>query len=72
MEEKTEIKHKYLEEAITNLDVNNPATRQHMGNIVGRLQKHLDQFIKANPDKKITRSMKVLHMATQSLVGTEK
>jgi hypothetical protein len=61
-----------LEEAIMNLDTNNPATRTHMGNIITRLQKQLNNFIKTNPDKKITRSMKVLHMATLSLVAAEK
>ena len=72
LEEKTEIKHKYLEEAIMNLDSMNAATRQHIGNVINRLQKQLNQFIKANPDKKITRSMKMLLMATQSLVVAEK
>jgi hypothetical protein len=55
-----------------NLDTNNPATRTHLGNIITRLQKQLNNFIKTNPDKKITRSMKVLHMATLSLVAAEK
>ena len=53
-----------------NLDTENPATRQHIGNIVTRLQKQLNNFIKTNPDKKITRSMKMLLMATSSLSAT--
>lgn len=70
LDDKTEVKHKYLEEAVMNLDPENVATKKHMEGVVGRLQKQLDAFIKANPDKiKITRQMRVLHMATQGLVN---
>ena len=45
---------------------------ESQGNEYEYIAKQLDNFIKTNPDKKITRSMKVLHMATQSLIGADK
>ena len=70
LHDKTELKHKYLEEAIMNLEPDNSTTRAHVGTVTRQLAKQLNEFVKQNPHEKITRSMKMLHMATESLQKT--
>ena len=67
----TETKHRFLEESIMNLDSQNPSTRHHMGAILGGLQKQLQAYIKEHPNNKFTKQMKMLLMATQSLLTTD-
>lgn len=69
MSNHTELKHKYLEEAVMNLDATNPLTREHMPGVLTNLQRQLTAYIASNPNNKITRSMKMLNMATQSLLN---
>ncbi|PNF32915.1 hypothetical protein B7P43_G01848 [Cryptotermes secundus] len=69
MSNHTELKHKYLEEAVMNLDATNPLTREHMPAVLTNLQRQLTAYIASNPNNKITRSMKMLNMATQSLLN---
>lgn len=69
LEEKTEIKHKYLEEAVMNLNSRDQNVKRHLKMILNTLQKNLQDFIQHNPNQKITRSMKMLQMATHSLVN---
>lgn len=64
----TELKLKFLEEAVMNLDVNNSTTREHMPIVLNNLQLQLQRFIKNNPNHKLSRSMKVLNMASHSLL----
>ena len=45
LQEKTELKHRYLEEAVINLDSTDATTRIHMPNIIGGLQQSLDAYI---------------------------
>lgn len=68
MENDTEIKHKYLEEAVMNLETNNALTREHLPTVISALQRQLSAYITKNPNNKITRSMKMLLMATRSLL----
>ncbi|XP_022340302.2 enhancer of mRNA-decapping protein 4-like isoform X1 [Crassostrea virginica] len=64
----TELKHKYLEEAVMNLDTSNPVTQGHMrGVLLGLIQK-LKTYITANPNDKTTRSLRMLQMASESLL----
>lgn len=65
----TELKHKYLEEAVMNLDPANPLTREHMPGVLNNLQHQLTVYIANNPNNKITRSMRMLSMATRSLLN---
>lgn len=60
---------RYLEEAVMNLDATNPLTREHMPGVLTNLQRQLTSYIASNPNNKITRSMKMLNMATQSLLN---
>jgi enhancer of mRNA-decapping protein 4 len=60
---------RYLEEAVMNLDASNPLTREHMPGVLNNLQRQLTAYIASNPNNKITRSMKMLNMATQSLLN---
>ncbi|XP_021913253.1 enhancer of mRNA-decapping protein 4 isoform X2 [Zootermopsis nevadensis] len=69
MSNHTELKHKYLEEAVMNLDATNVLTKEHMPGVLTNLQRQLTAYILNNPNNKITRSMRMLSMATQSLLN---
>lgn len=70
MNNHTQLKYKYLEDAITNLDMTNPMTREHVAGVISHLQRHLQAFINNNPNNKTTRSMRILLMATHSLLDS--
>lgn len=53
-----------------NLEPSNAITRSHVGKIMIKLQTQLKDFIAKSPHEKITRSMKMLLMATESLKST--
>merc|ERR1712240_226615 len=63
LNDKTEVKHAYLHEALVNLDPNNPTTKGHINGILAGLEAALRQYIQANPNSKMTRNMKLLVMA---------
>lgn len=65
---RTELKHKWLEEAILNLDPTDPVTREHMGAVLMTLQTQLASFVATNPHNRSTRGMKVLAMAARNLL----
>ena len=67
LHDKTELKHTYLEEAIMNLEPDNATTKAHIGQVTKQLAKQLQEYIAKHPHEKITRSMKMLLMATESL-----
>lgn len=59
---------RYLEEAVMNLDTSNPVTQGHMrGVLIGLIQK-LKTYITAHPNDKTTRSLRMLQMASESLL----
>ncbi|KAK3085774.1 hypothetical protein FSP39_008550 [Pinctada imbricata] len=64
----TELKHKYLEEAVMNLDTGNPVTREHMKSVLFGLIQKLKAYIPSHPNDKTTRSLKMLQMASESLL----
>ncbi|XP_051158885.1 enhancer of mRNA-decapping protein 4 isoform X2 [Leptopilina boulardi] len=64
---RTELKHRWLEEAILNLDPADPVTREHIGTVVSNLHTQLGHFVTANPNHRSARAMKMLAMATRSL-----
>ncbi|XP_076383494.1 enhancer of mRNA-decapping protein 4 homolog Ge-1 [Megalopta genalis] len=66
---RTELKHRWLEEAILNLDPNDPVTREHMGTVLMNLQSQLTAFITANPNHNSIRRMKMLTMAARALLN---
>lgn len=66
---RTELKHRWLEEAILNLDPSDPVTREHMGTVLMTLQNQLATFVTSNPTHRSTRRMKMLAMATRALLS---
>ncbi|KYN07621.1 Enhancer of mRNA-decapping protein 4, partial [Cyphomyrmex costatus] len=66
---RTELKHRWLEEAILNLDPSDPVTREHMGTVLMTLQNQLATFVASNPNHRSTRRMKMLAMATRALLS---
>ncbi|XP_076244634.1 enhancer of mRNA-decapping protein 4 homolog Ge-1 isoform X2 [Calliopsis andreniformis] len=66
---RTELKHRWLEEAILNLDPNDPVTREHMGTVLITLQNQLAAFVAANPNHSSIRRMKMLAMAARALLN---
>ncbi len=64
----TELKLKYLEEALMSLDQNSSLTREHSPQVINPLQQKLLQYINAHPNEKITKSMRMLLMASQAFV----
>ncbi|KAJ2944463.1 hypothetical protein O0L34_g3808 [Tuta absoluta] len=66
----THLCHRYLEEAIMNLDTSNPVTREHLPVVVRELQKQIMAFLSAHPNHALHRQFKMLLMAADSLVKT--
>lgn len=64
----TELKHKYLEEAIMNLDLSNKITQEHMRGVLYSLIQKLKNYISQHPNVKTCRSLKMLQMASESLL----
>ncbi|XP_067139329.1 enhancer of mRNA-decapping protein 4-like isoform X2 [Centruroides vittatus] len=64
----TELKLKYLEEAVMNLDTKDTRTQQHLPSILGSLHQKLTTFIQNNPSNRFSRH-KILLLATQSLLN---
>ncbi len=71
MDEHTELKHRFLEESVLNLDSANPSTRVHMKAILGGLQEQLQAFSLAHANDKMAKQTKMLLMATRSLLTTD-
>ncbi|KAJ8729730.1 hypothetical protein PYW08_001311 [Mythimna loreyi] len=68
MQRDTPLKHRYLEEAVMNLDTSNPVTREHLPGVVRELQKQLMGFLQAAPNHALARQLRMLLMATEALV----
>ncbi|XP_013147075.1 PREDICTED: enhancer of mRNA-decapping protein 4 isoform X2 [Papilio polytes] len=68
MQRDTQLKHRYLEEAIMNLDTTNPVTREHLPVVLRELQKQVMAFLSANPGHALTRQFRMLLLAADSLV----
>lgn len=64
----THLKHRYLEEAVMNLDTTNPVTREHLPIVIRELQKQILNFLNSNPGHALSRQFRMLLMATDSLV----
>lgn len=61
--------YRWLEEAILNLDVNDPVTREHIGTVLVTLQTQLGAFLASNPNHRSARRMKMLAMAARALLN---
>ena len=58
---------RYLQEAIMNLDASNPLTKEHMPSVIQSLCVKLVDYINHHPSGKMTKQMRMLLMASQSL-----
>jgi enhancer of mRNA-decapping protein 4 len=65
----TELKVKYIEEALVNLDISSQVTREHMPGVISQLIVKIQQYITAHPNDKSAKSMRMLLMASQSLLS---
>lgn len=63
----TELKLKYLEEAIVNLDLTVPLTIEHTPIVMNQLIVKLQQHIQMHPNDKSTKQCKMLLLASKSL-----
>ncbi|XP_048508923.1 enhancer of mRNA-decapping protein 4 isoform X4 [Athalia rosae] len=64
---RTELKYRWLEEAVMNLNPEDPVTHGHMGTVLLTLQNQLAAFVAANPLHRSARQMKMLAMAAKAL-----
>lgn len=72
MTAKTDLKVKYLEEAIVNLDLDNPLSREHTPSVITQLIMKLQAFIQNNPTSKHIRQLKVLLMCSEGFLNSVK
>ncbi|CAH1779762.1 unnamed protein product [Owenia fusiformis] len=68
LETNTELKHQYLEEAVMNLDSTNPVTREHMPIVLHTLCQKIHACLQTRSVDRMTRPLKMLLMASQSLL----
>lgn len=61
---------RYLEEALMNLDTNNPCIREHLPIVLKALKKQLLNFVSQNPNNISTKRIRMLSMVTDSLLTT--
>ncbi|XP_074645711.1 enhancer of mRNA-decapping protein 4-like isoform X2 [Tubulanus polymorphus] len=59
----TELKHRFVAEAVMNLDRSNALTREHMPAVLSSLCQKLESFIHKHPSHKMIREMKLLSRA---------
>ncbi|CAH2065850.1 unnamed protein product, partial [Iphiclides podalirius] len=64
----TQLKCRYLEEAIINLNTLDPVTRSHLPTIVEEVQKHLTKFLKSYPSHVASRRITLIIMAAKDLL----
>ncbi|KAH9636172.1 hypothetical protein HF086_007124 [Spodoptera exigua] len=64
----TQLKSRFLEDAIINLDMANQDTRTHLPLVVGEVQKHLSKFLVAYPNHIASRRITMIVMAVNNLL----
>ncbi|CAH0700896.1 unnamed protein product [Spodoptera exigua] len=64
----TQLKCRFLEDAIINLDMANQDTRTHLPLVVGEVQKHLSKFLVAYPNHIASRRITMIVMAVNNLL----
>uniref|UniRef100_S4PS68 Enhancer of mRNA-decapping protein 4 n=2 Tax=Pararge aegeria TaxID=116150 RepID=S4PS68_9NEOP len=68
MVHETQLKCRYLEEALINLDVSDQVTRAHLPLVVGEVRKHLSKFVRAYPHHVANRRISLIIMAADNLI----
>ena len=59
---------RYLEEAVMNLDLQDTVVQEHIKGVLYGLIQKLKLYIQAHPNDKMTKSLKMLLMASESLL----
>ncbi|XP_070576076.1 enhancer of mRNA-decapping protein 4-like isoform X2 [Ptychodera flava] len=68
LENDTELKQKYLEEAVMTLDPTDPVAREHMPGVVMGLVQKIQIFVQNYPQHEMTRPLRRVAMLAQSLL----
>lgn len=63
-----ELKMRYLEEAVFNLDSNNPLTREHTPQVLSQLIAKIGQYLQTHPTDKLAKPLRMLSLASESLL----
>ncbi|XP_023942964.2 uncharacterized protein LOC112049343 [Bicyclus anynana] len=64
----TQLKCRYLEEALINLDVTDQVTQKHLPLVVEEVRKHLSKFVRAYPHHVANRRISLIVMAADNLI----
>lgn len=64
----TQLKCRYLEDSIINLDLNNAVTQAHLPLVVGEVRKHLTKFLASYPSHVASRRITLIIMAADNLL----
>jgi len=59
---------RYLEEAVMNLDPHDTVTQEHMKGVLYSLNQKLRAYIPTHPNQKVTKALRMLLMASESLI----
>ncbi|KAG5682853.1 hypothetical protein PVAND_012175 [Polypedilum vanderplanki] len=65
----SEIKNRYLNEAIINLNMQDPITREHSPKILRELYNTLQIYISSKPTNQLTSSIKMIMLAAQTIAN---
>ncbi|XP_006822030.2 enhancer of mRNA-decapping protein 4-like [Saccoglossus kowalevskii] len=68
LESDTELKQKYLQEAVMNLDSTHPIAREHMPAVLMSLVQKIDLFVQNNTQNEMARPLRMVSMAARSLL----
>lgn len=63
-----DLKIRYLEEAVVSLDPNTSLTREHIPGVISQLNSKITNYFSMHPNDKHSRSLKMLALASQSLL----
>jgi len=69
LQNKTEMKINFLEEALCRLDFKDPITMTHVSGVVKNIQGSVHTFIQANPNSKFSRRLRTLLMAINGVLA---
>ncbi|CAG9567571.1 unnamed protein product [Danaus chrysippus] len=68
----TQLKCRYLEDALIKLDVSDEVTRAHLPLIVGEIRKHLSRFLRSYPSHVAGRRITLIVMVADNLLNNAK
>jgi len=69
LQDKTEVKFQFLEEAIIHLDKSDNVTKTHIGSVLMTLQKSAQAYTQSNANTRFSRNFKTLMMAANGLLA---